>query len=326
MIGFSGDQHIGNNFSDWQKSLKNILTSIQINKPSLFILLGDLFDKSSTAIQRKIASQFVADIDKICPVHILRGNHDGIDDIQFLRPWVTISIEPEVVLKGSFKFLALPYKKWQSVDEIKQTILSFSDYDFICLHGQIETANMDNNYIPKSLPDIIPIDFLKSLNKPVFAGHYHKHQVLSENPLILYTGSPARSSFGDVVEEKGIVYYPFKFDVLEKSSVLTFHTKFSNGNFEPEIPQGIDYIKICYTIDRADKHKFQPKNVGNKLTKWSATVLKPEKEKVDLYIPPIDLLGNFIKDHTDREGILSEFKQIEEEVYDDLNTHIDLTM
>lgn len=35
-------------------------------------------------------------------------------------------------------------------------------------------------------------------------GHIHKHQVLSKNPLVVYSGSPQRIDFGEEKEEKGI--------------------------------------------------------------------------------------------------------------------------
>ena len=37
----------------------------------------------------------------------------------------------------------------------------------------------------------------------IVAGHYHKHQVISERPLIAYAGSPYRTDFGEANQVKG---------------------------------------------------------------------------------------------------------------------------
>ncbi len=38
----------------------------------------------------------------------------------------------------------------------------------------------------------------------VALGHIHKHQVLSQNPLVVYSGSPVRIDFGEEKEDKGV--------------------------------------------------------------------------------------------------------------------------
>jgi exonuclease SbcD len=37
----------------------------------------------------------------------------------------------------------------------------------------------------------------------IVAGHFHKHQVLSRDPLIAYAGAPYRTDFGEQHQEKG---------------------------------------------------------------------------------------------------------------------------
>ena len=52
----------------------------------------------------------------------------------------------------------------------------------------------------------------------IVAGHFHKHQVLSESPLVAYAGSPYRTDFGEEGQTKGYLIV----DVASGSAAMTF--------------------------------------------------------------------------------------------------------
>ena len=87
----------------------------------------------------------------------------------------------------------------------------------------------------------IPLSLLqdKSLSY-VALGHIHKHQVLSTDPLIVYSGSPQRIDFGEEKEEKGVCLVEikdskasFKFIPTNARKFLTIEIKLDPKDSNP---------------------------------------------------------------------------------------------
>ena len=73
-------------------------------------------------------------------------------------------------------------------------------------HCEVEGASYGSEKGLAIANDVtVPLPLLQDRRLSYVAlGHIHKHQVLSKNPLIVYSGSPQRIDFGEEKEEKGV--------------------------------------------------------------------------------------------------------------------------
>ena len=74
-------------------------------------------------------------------------------------------------------------------------------------HWSIEGASLPNGLPVADLNEpVLPLDDLMELGyDAVIAGHIHRHQILSEDPLIAYVGSLSVCDFGEVGYDHGVV-------------------------------------------------------------------------------------------------------------------------
>lgn len=162
------------------------------------IILGDLTeekDRHSSILTNRIVEHITA-IASVCPVTILRGNHDAIDADQpffhFLDklPGVEWKNHPDVWvtdfagLRG--KTIFLPYtgdykRDWQGVD--------FKKVNFIFTHNTFEGANVGHGRRMAGIPLSV---FPKGAR--VISGDVHRPQTLGP---ITYVGAPYTIDFGD---------------------------------------------------------------------------------------------------------------------------------
>ena len=93
---------------------------------------------------------------------------------------------------------------------------------------------------------VIPVSILADPRLSYVAlGHLHKHQVLSENPPVIYSGSPERVDFGESGDKKGFVVA--KIDPLKKKKTIV--------HFET-LPAR-QFLTINITIPKAEQHPNQ---------------------------------------------------------------------
>ncbi len=96
----------------------------------------------------------------------------------------------------------------------------------------------------------------------VALGHIHKHQVLSTDPLVVYSGSPERVDFGEEKEEKGFVIV----DIKETAGKFEASFKFIDTNCRKFLsisldlkPDDADPTKTI--LDEIAKHNVKDKIV-----------------------------------------------------------------
>jgi len=92
---------------------------------------------------------------------------------------------------------------------------------------------------------LIPINTLTDPKLSYVAlGHLHKHQVLSENPPVIYSGSPERIDFGEEIEDKGFVVAEINKNQKTKWKFVTLPVRrFKTINISlPENQEPIEYL------------------------------------------------------------------------------------
>lgn len=160
------------------------------------------------------------------PVVLVVGNHDTpnalgkantLDIYSALEiDNVFVSRKPELLKiqtkSGPLQIITLPWlhkDEYKSVgDKLKSLYDKISpDSPAIFLsHSEVEGASFSSEKGMAIANDVtVPLPLLQDKRLSYVAlGHIHKHQVLSKNPLVVYSGSPHRIDFGEEKEEKGI--------------------------------------------------------------------------------------------------------------------------
>lgn len=201
-------------FKEQLIAFKKAFTLARENKAEL-ILGGDLFHKRGS-VDVKIFNM-VYDIihqNNDIVTHILRGNHDSntnslktessIDTFNYI-PNVTVYSNPYVFKQGDTQLVFLPYG--DEIDDMKNFInQSLEDEkpktSILIAHLGVEGATQ-GRYSHRlsgafSYNDLHPeyFDF-------ILLGHYHKRQMIADNPNHFYGGSFMQHNFGDEGQDKG---------------------------------------------------------------------------------------------------------------------------
>lgn len=173
------------------------------------------------------------------PVILLRGNHDGlraglsiVDALAQDRPgWSGFSV-PGIAKVGDVAIAALPYldRAWlrsqpafESTPDaevyrvLAEQYLTIARGLFVAaqavasrtvlvVHQALAGGNMSETQ-RAFLGDLSLVVDTRALGAigydAILAGHFHLHQVLSEQPLIAYAGAPYRTDFGEEHQAKG---------------------------------------------------------------------------------------------------------------------------
>lgn len=180
------------------------------------IFNGDLTDVGNKVPNRLIkdARQFFSKLEANgTDVHITLGNHDYhgfksnyvpvilAEDVTAFSPKLHIA-DTLVTLKGGKRALFLPYKREEKeLREAFQKVYEMAEKpNYVFFHNDIPGAQYPNGKRVKTDNPIVLCG-----NVMYFGGHIHKHQVLHSNKVV-YVGSPYQVNFGEVGEEKGIIF------------------------------------------------------------------------------------------------------------------------
>ena len=160
------------------------------------------------------------------PVVLVVGNHDTpnaegrantldiYSALEISNVWV--SRKPEYLQiptkNGILQVVTLPWlhkNDYKTVAEklklMYEKIQNSSPAIFLS-HLEVEGASYGSEKGLAIANDVtVPLPLIQDQRLSYVAlGHIHKHQVLSKNPLVVYSGSPQRIDFGEEKEEKGV--------------------------------------------------------------------------------------------------------------------------
>lgn len=222
-ILFIGDPHIKTDNHEeidiLMLELKKICESNQFNH---IIIGGDLMHYHERIFTQALnkSLEFVTFLSIFAPVHILVGNHDMINNQQFLTSnhWLNVFshyknvkiVEKPIVLMekektgSTFTFLMCPYVyPGRFIEAIETVSKDWKTYNVIFAHQEFKGCKMgaivskDGDEWNENFPQII-------------SGHIHDNQTPQKN--IYYPGSPLQHAFGDtdkrvicIIDEKGVI-------------------------------------------------------------------------------------------------------------------------
>lgn len=171
--------------------------------PSAIILLGDTMDTHETAKNApwKQACRFIEGFSEIAPTYVLIGNHDLINQNQFLtdnhffnplKKWenVTIVDSPLHVEIGGYNIVLCPYvppgRFEEALDSMAERGGCQEDFSWreeaSCIFGHQEIEGVEYNGIVSTKGDLWSDEY-----PPLICGHIHTPFQIGEN--VFYPGS-----------------------------------------------------------------------------------------------------------------------------------------
>ncbi len=254
--------HKVNNIPATTKMNLAILQVAKDKKPDFIVVLGDSLDRFETihSIPLRQTIQFFRDLSQIAPLYIIIGNHDKINNSDFLTDihpftslhyWPNTYVIDKVLVQtiNNHKFVFCPYvypgrfKEALQTENIDPLI---SQITAIFAHQEFLGAKM--GAICSTVGD--PWDPSYPL---VISGHIHNYDRLQSN--IIYTGTPIQHAFGDSTDKT--------------ISFFIFNNEFTEERIDLHLPKK----KIIYmNVEEADK--LIPDNFNDALDNEIKIVIK----------------------------------------------------
>lgn len=211
------------------------------------------------------------------PVVLVVGNHDTpnadgkantldiYSALEIDNVWV--SRKPELLKvptkSGDLQIITLPWLHKNDYKTVADKLTNLYDKispenpAIFLSHCEIEGASYGSEKGMAIANDVtIPLPLLqdKRLNY-VALGHIHKHQVLSKDPLVVYSGSPQRIDFGEEKEAKGVILVEITPEVPAKA-----------GNHNKLYRSGMTPYNVTFQFIPTNARKFLTITVSLKAT------------------------------------------------------------
>jgi DNA repair exonuclease SbcCD nuclease subunit len=272
-----GDPHIKtSNIPETDLFISNIESAARERNPDIIICLGDTLDTMETlhTVALNKAIEFVCKMRDIAPFYIIVGNHDMINNSQFLTSnhWLNFMKEfkdvfvVDKVLRAKFAhsefdFVFVPYVPPGRFIEALDTLDSSSGWmeaDCIFAHQEIRGCVM--NSLESTLGDVWPSNFPN-----LISGHIHMRQKPASN--IYYVGSTMQHDFGDLKSKyvdfitfhkgsprRAAQYTVDPLDLRLPQRVIVERTIADVADFSPPEVESLDKIKLNL-IGSVEEHK-----------------------------------------------------------------------
>ena len=215
-----GDTHLGlgypNSVDKWFKAHQEYfekfllpLVQKELSENDIIVHCGDLFDNRSVVPINILnyAQDLLEKLSKICPIHILIGNHDlytkASNDVNTVKlykyiPNISVYEEPTKIDFCGKSILMLPWveKKQDQINVLKK----FKSADYLFCHSDLNGAKMHLTSVAHKNNDKIDVEEFSGY-KNVYSGHIHILQV-SKN--FTFVGNNFEMDRNDTNNQKGI--------------------------------------------------------------------------------------------------------------------------
>lgn len=258
------DVHVNENkrLQDTIIALAQVLGIAETVKPDALILLGDIFDRRRpTPKEMQVVNRWLMNVTQVTPkVILLEGNHDqdnGISSLSYIKDLNVQGVEvatPPIAFPDAINPL------------------------FYLGHEQIDGALVNNVKLRggQTVSDLLN----KYPSYKVFAfGHFHKPQVMNNDPFVFYAGSLTRTNFSERDDQKVLWY--FEDEKLVNTFPLATRPMFQFDVNVSELPdhhtsapwEGKDLnqalVKIVYTGTRAELKEVNEEGLRNLMKQQS---------------------------------------------------------
>lgn len=310
-----GDPHFRvDNIPEVESFINRIKKLAASTAPDLIIILGDVLHTHERlhTIPLNKACEFIDEMRDIAPTFVLVGNHDYIQNQQFLtsnhwmnglKEWNNVTIVDQIIHKviNEKHLVFCPYvppgRFQEALDSyIISDKLDWKHADCIFAHQEFfgskmgAWASVDGDKWPENYPNVV-------------SGHIHERQMLQEN--IYYCGAAIQHAFGE--SDKNIIpilkwddnsrqKYELKEVELDLPRKRIIYTNVQDIE-EYELPQTEDKIKITLSGVYDEFKAFKKTKKYRELLKDGIKIVfKPKKIQNEKNEP---------SDETDFQKILS---------------------
>lgn len=267
---------------DFFKIMDTIIDRAIEEKVDALIFAGDAYKtRDPSPTQQRGFGERIKRVSKIgIPTVMVVGNHDTpnaqgkantLDIYSALEiDNVYVSRKPEILniptKSGNLQVVTAPWLQKSDFKELGDRLsamyskLNKNEISILVGHLEVEGASMGSEKGLAIINDVtIPLSLLTDKRLSYVAlGHIHKHQNLnpSNNPPVIYSGSPERIDFGEAKEDKGFILVnidsPRDFAEWEfiKTNPRNFVSVFIN--LKPEDPNPTQTV-----LDEIKKHKVE---------------------------------------------------------------------
>lgn len=254
------------------------------------IFAGDAYKtRDPNPTQQRGFGERIAKLAKKIPVILVVGNHDTpnaegrantldiYSALEIDNVWV--SRKPELLeistKSGSLQVITLPWlhkSDYKSVGEKMKLLydkIASNSPAILVSHAEVAGAQYGSEKGLAINNDVtIPLPLLQDKRLSYVAlGHIHKHQVLSKDPLVVYSGSPQRIDFGEEKEEKGFVIAEISAVSRQSSDKFKTDYKFINSGARK-------FLTITINLDSQDPdpsqtiiNEIQKHDIADKIVK-----------------------------------------------------------
>lgn len=241
------------------KLVQDLKKEIENDNPSevRIVLLGDLIHNKNNISNELIllASNFISELEKLCKVIVIAGNHDLVLSNKSRLDTITTIFRVSNFENSIFLDEELDYKSGCLCDEnivwslfsiydnynMSNLSLIKQDYQNNLLiglfHGNLVGSTLSNGYASESG---ISMDIFNGCDI-VLCGDIHKRQILKNNGIpIIYAGSLIQQNYGESVSQHGYVVVKIDENNNFNYNFIDFETDYGFYKFEISNKEDLD--------------------------------------------------------------------------------------
>ncbi len=267
-----GDSHLSlgypNSVDKWfkihQEYFQDFLLPLikkELTSDDIIVHLGDLFDNRSVVPINilNFAQNVLEEMAKICPVHVIVGNHDlytkSTNDVNTVKlykyiPNIFVYEEPTKIEFNGKSILMLPWveKKKEQVSILKK----FTGTDYLFCHSDLNGAKMHLTSVAHKNNDKIDVEEFSGY-KNVYSGHIH---ILQRQKQFTFVGNIFEMDRNDRDNQKGI----FILDTFDNSE------RFIENKISPRYKKiWVKTEEDILALDSVSTKDFIDLNISNSL-------------------------------------------------------------
>jgi len=281
----TGDHHFVEG-PRWKECLRIhdwIVDEVRRRQPDLFVSAGDVYDGPSTPIEREAVASFLLRVADVCPVLVVRGNHDRRHDLELLGRLA--GAHPIVVEEGAgvhvLGGIAVGAFAWPSRGSILTALGARSSEEvgqlgrealrrvfrgigdrlrleeeggrrtLLVGHAQVAGCKVSDHGQPLPFGEQIVVgleDLAIADTDAVILGHIHLAQSWeTANGPVIYTGSPFRNTFGESDPKSILLLEP------KKSGALSRYTRIPTPAAPMVLLEGLDDLERLEELTLAER-------------------------------------------------------------------------
>jgi DNA repair exonuclease SbcCD nuclease subunit len=311
--------------------VQKCVQAAQTLTPSFIVVLGDVLDTHSIARQPafELAYNFISGLSEISHTYVLMGNHDLINNSQFLtskhfflpyKKWPNVTIvDRPIVVEKSMSFIMCPYVPPGRFIEALETLSQDFDWETAtCIFAHQEFYGTPLGPYTSKVGDRWDDSY-----PPVISGHIHAPCTVGN---VYYPGSALQVSFGEWPEKW---VWHVTFDEKSKLCVDRIDLGIKGKKQYNVTAKEAKIFDLAKTADNYIKLKITGTEEEFKLLREHPHYKKMTQEGIKIAFDPVhdrpqlySNIRNLGREHTSFSGVVRELlkrKDIEtQRVYQDI--------